>query len=257
MTGLTVPRRIWIVTLAALVVIGSTASLGLWQLSRAAEKQQLIDQRTQRQSLPMVGWADVATALSQGDADGLIDRPVQLDGYWRHEATVYLENRPMKGRPGFVVVTPLVHPSGQPAVAVQRGWVPRRLDDRTAVPDLSAPPVTVRVTGRLAPPPSKLYELGDAGTGRIRQNIDLSQYSQEWALPMWPVSLQQSAGDPPDALLERDWPIVGVDVHKHYGYAVQWFGLSLLTLMLYVWFQFIAPRRQRQRRVVRTDSTEG
>jgi surfeit locus 1 family protein len=33
-------------------------------------------------------------------------------------------------------------------------------------------------------------------------------------------------------------------VHKHYGYAFQWFSLSLLTVGLYVWFQLIQPRRR-------------
>ena len=35
-------------------------------------------------------------------------------------------------------------------------------------------------------------------------------------------------------------------VHKHYGYAFQWFALSALILGLYVWFQLIRPRRARQ-----------
>lgn len=42
--------------------------------------------------------------------------------------------------------------------------------------------------------------------------------------------------------LQRDWPQPAADVHKHYGYAFQWFALSALTLILYVWFQIIRPR---------------
>ena len=48
--------------------------------------------------------------------------------------------------------------------------------------------------------------------------------------------------------LQRDWPVVGTGVDKHYGYAFQWFGLCGLMALLYVWFQivrrFIRPRRQ-------------
>jgi surfeit locus 1 family protein len=36
-----------------------------------------------------------------------------------------------------------------------------------------------------------------------------------------------------------------VDVHKHYGYAVQWFSLTALITGLYVWFQLLRPRRRR------------
>ena len=42
----------------------------------------------------------------------------------------------------------------------------------------------------------------------------------------------------------RDWPAPATDVHKHHGYAFQWFGLSTLFTLLYVWFQIIAPRRR-------------
>jgi surfeit locus 1 family protein len=38
------------------------------------------------------------------------------------------------------------------------------------------------------------------------------------------------------------------DVHKHYGYAAQWFGLSALVITLYAWFQLIRPRRAARRR---------
>ena len=61
---------------------------------------------------------------------------------------------------------------------------------------------------------------------------------------MLPVSVQQSGeGLPPDGL-SRDWPRIGYDTHKHYGYALQWFGLCALTAILYVWFQIIVPRRR-------------
>ena len=42
----------------------------------------------------------------------------------------------------------------------------------------------------------------------------------------------------------RQWPRPAADVHKHYGYAFQWFGLCALIAILYVWFQFIQPRRR-------------
>ena len=46
--------------------------------------------------------------------------------------------------------------------------------------------------------------------------------------------------------MQRDWPVIGAGVDKHYGYAFQWFGLSSLIALLYVWFQlvrrFVRPR---------------
>jgi hypothetical protein len=45
-----------------------------------------------------------------------------------------------------------------------------------------------------------------------------------------------------DGLL-RNWPQVASGVHKHHGYAFQWFGLCALIVILYVWFQIISPFR--------------
>ncbi len=105
----------------------------------------------------------------------------------------------------------------------------------------------VEVEGRIAPPPSRLYELGAEGQGPIRQNLDLDSFAQETGLRLRPLSLLQadSAGTTGDGLL-RQWPAPAVDVHKHYGYAFQWFALAALITGLYVWFQLVRPRLRRQ-----------
>ncbi len=239
--------RLW-VTLATVVGVAITASLGFWQLSRADMKEALAAQRDARSTMSSVGWEEVMASVQPGvdssEVMALHDRPVVLRGQWLHEATVFLDNRPMSGRSGFFVVTPLLSEGGQFAIAVQRGWVPRRMDDRTTVPDLPMDAGVVEVVGRLAPPPSMLYELGQDSDGRIRQNIDLPSYGAQWSLRLPPLSVQQTEGGVSDASLLREWPRLGADVHKHYGYATQWFGLSALMVFLYVWFQFIAPRRR-------------
>jgi surfeit locus 1 family protein len=37
--------------------------------------------------------------------------------------------------------------------------------------------------------------------------------------------------------LLRNWPEINLGVDTHYGYAAQWFALSLLIVLLYAWFQ--------------------
>lgn len=234
----------WWITLAALVAMGVTAALGTWQLGRASQKEALQSQRAEREGLPAVGWEALREAELPEAMEALHDRAVRLKGVWQHEATVFLENRTMQGRPGFFVVTPLRASDAGPAVLIQRGWVPRRFDDRSALPAIDTPAGPVEIAGRLAPPPSKFYAFEGEESGAIRQNIDLDAFAAEWSLPLLQASVQQTApADAADGLL-RDWPRVGYDVHKHYGYAFQWFGLCALIAFLYVWFQFIAPRRR-------------
>lgn len=240
-------RRLW-VAVAALVVVVVTTRLGLWQLDRAAQKQALLDQQASRAQAPEVGWADLGPEHPMGEeaATAWHDRRANLGGRWLPDQTVYLDNRPMGGRAGFYVVTPLLPATGGAAMLVVRGWVPRDAAERTRLPTVTTPDDWVVVSGRLAPPPSKLYAFSDTETGPIRQNIDLGAFAQEKSLRLWPLVLVQTAPTGATDTLARDWPRLGDGLQKHHGYAFQWFGLAALTTLLYVWFQIIAPRRARR-----------
>lgn len=232
--------RFWIITVATVVTMGITGSLGFWQLSRAAQKVALVEQIQSRSELP--AWGNGDLLASERPVEG-IHRPVMLTGHWIPAASVYLDNRPMNGRSGFVLVTPLRLGGGERAVLVQRGWVPRDFLDRSKVPIIDTPAGEVQVRGRLAPPPSQLFELGDGERGAIRQNIDLPAFSRETGLQLLEgVSVLQT-GEAEQSLL-RDWPRFAADVHKHHGYAAQWFAMCVLAGFLYLWFQIITPRRK-------------
>lgn len=233
-----------IVLAAAVLGVLVTARLGLWQLARAAEKEQLqaaLDARTAAAPLPQGELAGDPVRASEQHF-----RRITLRGRWVGGRTVFLDNRPMAGRAGFYVLTPLLLGDGADAVLVQRGWVPRDAADRSHVPFVASPEGEVSVEGRIAPPPSRLYSLGAESAGPIRQNLDLDGFARETGLRLRPLSVQMTdvAGAPPDGLL-RDWPAPAFGVQKHYGYAFQWFALAALITGLYVWFQLVRPRLRR------------
>ena len=62
-----------------------------------------------------------------------------------------------------------------------------------------------------------------------------------------PVSVLQDDAAADDGLL-RSWPRPAVDIHKHYGYAFQWWAMSALIAGLYVWYQLLRPRLGRSPR---------
>ena len=234
------PRsRFWITTVAAALCAGLTASLGVWQMSRAAEKRSLEDRITQREALAPLSGEEL---LKSGPLEDHWHRVVRVRGHWQAQASVYLDNRPMGGRSGLILVTPLRLVGSERTLLVQRGWVPRNFMDRSQVPEVPTPLDEVEVSGRLAPPPSRLFELGEPQVGVIRQNLYLDTYANETGLNLIPASVLQS-GTSPEGLL-RDWPRFEAAVHKHHGYAFQWFAMSAVVTGLYVWFQWILPRRR-------------
>ena len=230
--------RFWLITLAALLVAGATFSLGQWQLRRAAHKEALAVAIEAKNTLSAF---DARALAATKNIAGEMHRRVLLQGVWLPAYTVYLDNRPMSGRTGFWVLTPLLLQGSDQVILVQRGWVPRDFTNRARLPEVSTPAGLVTVAGRIAPPPSKLYEFKGVDSGAIRQNLDLNAFRAETRLPLLTASLLQT-GAPSEGLL-REWAVSNLGVDKHYGYAFQWFGLSILVLILYVWFQFILPFR--------------
>lgn len=228
--------------LAGLLLAAVTARLGWWQLDRAAQKVALQKAIAERQVQAELQPGELAQGTA--DAEGQLHRHARLHGVWLEASTVLLENRQMHGRTGFHVLTPLLLPDGT-AVLVQRGWLPRDFQERTRAKPPPLPPGSVTVQGRIAPPPARLYEFAAAASGVIRQNVDLDAYGREVGVTFRPITLLQLARAhmPPDGL-QRDWPAPAVDVHKHHGYAFQWFSLSGLTVLLLLWFRVIAPRRR-------------
>lgn len=250
--------RFWLLTLAALVAVAVTSSLGRWQLSRAAQKEALQARVGQQARLPALIAGDVLVAKEpagsplQGE-DHLLDRSLALSGQWMPEHTLLLDNRPMNGKQGFYILTPLREAVTGQVVMVQRGWVQRDFNDRERVQPFDTPAGTVQVTGRIARGPSQTLVLSATGApdggaptaggaARIRQNLNLGEFRAESRLPLWDHLLLQT--DPVADGLQRDWPAPSAGVDKHYGYAFQWFGLSGLIAVLYVWFQLV-PRFRR------------
>lgn len=230
-------RRGALVLAATLVFALLTGRLGVWQLDRAAQKAALQAAVDAEHDRPALGNAQLGQAT--------LHRRVVLRGQWVAERTVWLDNRPMDGRAGFHVVTPLRLAGRSDAVLVQRGWAPRDPADRSRLPALTTPDGEVEVVGRIAATPSRLYELGAGSAGAIRQNLDPVAFAAESGLPLLPLTVLQTAGDAGDGLL-RHWPAPSFGLHKHYGYAFQWFALCALILVLYVWFQLVRPRLRRQ-----------
>jgi len=233
--------RALVVLVATLAGMALTARLGLWQLDRAEQKNRLQADLDQRGDLPPLTLA--ALASTADEAEGQVHRQAVVEGRWLPDHTVHLDNRQMDGRVGFFVLTPLQLPDGT-ALLVQRGFRPRDFIDRTRLSPVPTPEGAVTLTGRLARSPSRLYEFEAAASGPIRQNLDIQAYAAETGLPLRPVSLLQLSPSADDGL-SRDWPRPAADVHKHYGYAFQWFALCALICGLHVWFRIIRPRRTR------------
>ena len=191
---------------AAIAAAGCAAgiALGSWQSDRAAGKR--------------------ATAVAQV--------PLKLRGELLAQHTLYLQNRPHRGKPGYYVVQPLRQPDGR-NVLVLRGW--------SAVTTSPAPRGEVVLEGVRRQGLPRVYEAGsERGAGNVRQNITIDEYAAWSGLALEPYVIEQRSGmvamQPPAApdSLARDWPSAESGAEKNDAYALQWYGLAALSLVLFL-----------------------
>lgn len=241
-------KRFWLLTFVACSMVALTFSLGRWQLNRADYKLNLSESVSSRGQQPSL---DQNTMVSSSDQSVNLHRRVTLQGQWMSAHIIYLDNRPMQGKPGFWVFTPLKLSGSTRMILIQRGWVPRDFFDRNRLWPVQTPDGLVEVTGRMALSPGKLYDFKGEEFGQIRQNISIERYRLETGLDLLDAFViqtgEQSQG------LQRQWDSPSTGVDKHHGYAFQWFALSALLTGLYCWFQLVSPLLLRKKSKRLTD----
>ena len=218
---------------AMLVVAAIGVSLGLWQLRRAAEKEAIEQRITERAKEPPLRLGGVAA--SAADADVLEFRTVAVRGEFLPGWTIYLDNRPYDGKPGFHVITPLKIAGSGRHILVARGWVARDVAERSRIPEIATPSGIVEVRGTIRRHASRLLQLGQPAPlkpGAIVQNLDAAQLAQASGLEIEPFIVEQ-AGKGDDGLV-RDWPRPSLGIDRHYGYAFQWFALAATAFLFFV-----------------------
>lgn len=217
-------RPRWVTTLATLTMVALALTAAQWQQGRANQKRALQARYDAAERMPrqlMVGME----ALEQVEY-----RHVRLLGAWVPDKAIWIDNRTYQGLAGYHLIMPLRFPGTDRYVLVNRGWVPRsaNLAKAAAVPD-----GLVEVLGRAVPPPGRYVELSQQTvSGHIWQNLSIERYARRYAMSVMPVLVEQANGQS-DGLI-REWKKPDAGVHKHVAYAVQWYGIALAVVVLYV-----------------------
>lgn len=219
-------------TLATLILLPFLIRLGVWQLDRADWKQELVDNHADRASQPLIPVSELSAPR-----EDLQYRQVVIRGYYDLSHQLLLDNRTHQGHAGYHVLTPLQAVGNSGVVLVNRGWVPVG-PDRAVLPVLPGSAGEVALTATIMLPPARTFRLDtvdeiDRGWPRVVQQIEMQQLEQRLGHALLPVVLLLDK-DEPDGFV-RDWkPVYGVGPDKHRAYALQWFTLALVLLLIYI-----------------------
>jgi len=215
----------WKMTTFVAVLLPLTVALGFWQLRRGAEKEQLEMRFLESQG---------QLAMAPGSELEPFTR-VRLRGRYDPRRYFLLDNQVDQGRVGYAVVGLFLDEDGR-VYFVNRGWIPGG-PTRETLPIATAPDGTLTLTGLVWKESRLLPWMGDdAWTGRWPeriQAIDLGRMSErvEGAVP---TEIRLEPGEPGALTVRNQMPAFSPE--KHWGYAVQWFGLAGALVVLYGYF---------------------
>ena len=197
--------------------------LGTWQILRGQEKAQI-------ESRMAAGGQPLEISASPPDWAELDYRRADLSGSWIPDREFLLENRVHRGTPGFEVLTPFELAGDGAVLLVNRGWIGAG-EDRGSIavdPPGGGP-------GGVLYRPEPGFTLGETVSGATRwpQKIlylDIGAVSERLGRGVEPAVLVL---DPAHPLAHpRLWRPTAMPASRHYGYAVQWWGLALALLIL-------------------------
>jgi surfeit locus 1 family protein len=217
------------VLIPALFVTALLMGLGVWQLSRASEKQFLLQQ------------ADLGPQPLEhfSNSEVLIGKAVTLDGHFLFDQSLLLDNRIWQQRVGYQAIVPFkLHHTDQ-LILINIGFLPapaQRSQLPTIDPIGAALNGDLTLSGRLKSLQDQVMVLASETLPKqpqwpLRvQSIDVDALQPYFQGKLQPVLLlldeELSMGYP------RSWPVTTISVEKHQAYAVQWFAMALVFVAI-------------------------
>lgn len=220
------PATLW-PAIMTLGLFGVLIFLGIWQMQRLEWKTQLLERIKERQAAAAV---ELPTDLA---IPGQLEfRRVALEGRFQPSREAHLFTTNNFGVPGYHIYAPFRLKDGR-VLIVNRGWVPEnlRLPETRPESRLDGP---LRLSGvvRLSREPGWFTPDNDPGAN-IWYYADLEAMAAylgvKGALPLF---VELDRGSAPG-----DWPRGGVSrlniPNNHLVYAITWFSLAVILLVIF------------------------
>ena len=223
--------------LAGLLLALGFTGLGRWQLGRALEKEQI------------TRGVDVALGRARAVSLSAASKPGGYDwasgaGSFLPGPVLLLDNQRRGDQVGVRVLAPFQPSDGGPML-VDLGWLAMPGDRQ--LPVVAVPEGAQTLRGLLSPPPSTGLALGPAYTHPetrrwLLTRVDLPALSAALGLSLAPRVLRLDPALPIGYARDLDVLPNTLPPERHRGYALQWFGLAFVTLIICLYFGIFRRR---------------
>jgi len=218
----------WKASLTFFCLLLLVLSLGVWQIDRGYKKKELENTFLERQSQP------VKEIKYNTFENSDLYRNVVLEGKYLDQIFL-LDNKIHNGKPGLKVFSPF-QSINESLVLVSRGWI--EFEDRSNLPMIKTERNALKIQGILRSE-SKDFILENDNMKKntnpiLVQTINLDELSNYLGKPLSPYILELS--ELSKSAFVKTWQPINLSSFRHFGYAVQWFGLGLVLIIGYLFF---------------------
>lgn len=204
-------------------------ALGFWQLDRADEKRRKQQEIDAHQNAKPISLEE---ALE--NQPGIQDfQRIYLHGHYLAKRSIYLVGKFHLGRPGYEVLTPFKLDSRNQIVILSRGWTPLPTDPKS-LPELKTPTGELHLIGTVHIPHGRSFFIDEPireGLWPLRlHNLNMEKINRLFEPAVFPYVLRLDEAMP--GVLLRYWPVPKLNPERSTSYAIQWFSMAFLVLLV-------------------------
>lgn len=220
--------RLWIFFGLTVVAIICCIRLGFWQLYRADQKKQMMQQHQQ--------LAKQKPKFISKNSQPVQYQPAKLTGRFI-SPLLYLDNQHYQHQFGYDIISPFRTNDGL-IVLVNRGWVAGDVT-RQSLPKIETPSQSMTIRGYAYYPNANNWRLGPQveirqGDRYLLQQIDINALNRLLPQPLANYTLRLQPNISGGFVCS--WKIVAMSPNRHVGYAVQWFVMAFCLVIMISYF---------------------
>jgi surfeit locus 1 family protein len=199
--------------------------LGVWQIERAAHKEGLLQAFNSEQESPPIRLTSQSPDWSRVFVDGIFDSSRQI----------LIDNQIHKGKVGYKIFTPFSFDDNK-IVLVDRGWIAQG-QSRSDLPQLNILEKKSRIIATVTSPEQGVLAGSELLTNewpRVSQTKAVEVIASAFKEPILDIVLVLDPGSSQITEFIQIKPFAITPV-KHYGYAMQWFTMSIVLLGMFLY----------------------
>lgn len=222
----------WQGLLVLLICVPLFIKLGLWQYGKARLKQDIQNSYNASQNN-----AALSLPYRLDDPDTWKYKKVSTKGRYETRYQIFLDNQVEDSRAGFHVITPLKIEGRNDYVLVNRGWIAGgAMHDE--IPTIITPDTPVEITGLAWVPSKKIFTLESKSEQQqwqpVWQHMNMERYRSSVPIQVLPIIIKLDAKSEAGGFI-RNWQMPAEKIATNLGYAYQWFGFAIASVLIFLY----------------------